>query len=276
MSDIKSICRVCGHGGQSCSAVENAVKEVKGSFVAQCDAFALADDLKPGTVWRKEGPGDWIRIEAIQDPALPETYDGGLPGVSVTQFPFQNHGIQLRGGKRFFIAGADWPEQVRRNRFVLAQGWKRGDSISIADIISVQSKMEPDTRKDVGIVTETAIKETPIIQLYSPVRWHGSAAIVVNEAGKRLLNDLLNGKGEINISEAFVSDGEGFTLGVIQVGAEKDDKDGWKEANKYRIPYTEECAQGGEEGKIDPRDVIDEKEALDKAEFDRERDMSGA
>ncbi len=149
MSDIKSICRVCGHGGQSCSAIENAIREMNGPFVAQCSAFSLAEDLKPGTVWRKEGPGDWIRIEAIQDPALPESYDGGLPGVSVTQFPFQNHGIQLRGGRRYFIAGADWPEQVRSNRFVLAPGWKRGDKISITDIISVQSKMEPDIRKGV-------------------------------------------------------------------------------------------------------------------------------
>jgi hypothetical protein len=133
MSDIKHICRVCGHTGQSCLAIENAVRDMKGPFVAQCSAFALADDLKPGTVWRKQGPYDWIRIESIQDPALPESYDGGIPGVAVIQFPCQEHGIQLRGGKRCFVAGADWPEQVRRNRFVLAPGWKRGDKISIID-----------------------------------------------------------------------------------------------------------------------------------------------
>ncbi len=123
-------------------------------------------------------------------------------------------------------------------------------------------------------MTETTIKETPIIQLYSPYAFHGSAAIVVNEAGKKLLIDLLNSPGEIKTGEAFISDGEGFTLGVIVVGTEKDDKDGWKEANKYRTPYTDPICQDYEK-KIDPRDAVDEKEALDKAEFDQERDVSG-
>lgn len=274
MNDIKHICRICGHTGQSCLAIENAVKEMKGPFVAQCSAFTLAEDLKPGTVWRKMGPYDWIRIESIQDPALLESYDGGLPGVSVTQFPEQKHGIQLRGGKHCFIGGADWPEQVRSNRFVLAPGWKRGDKISIAAMVDVQTRMEPDTKRS-ACVTETPIKETPIIQLYSPIQWHSSAAIVVNEAGKKLLIDILNSEGEVKTGEAFVSDGEGFTLGAIVVGAEKDDKDGWKEANKYRSPYTDQICQDYEK-KIDPRDAVDEKEALDKSEFDQERDMSGA
>ncbi|MFZ2409982.1 MAG: hypothetical protein WAW23_00260 [Candidatus Methanoperedens sp.] len=144
MNDIRHVCRLCGNRSVGMCALGHDIED---GIVTGCDGFALAEDLKPGTVWRKEGPGDWIRIEAIQDPALPEAYDGGLPGVSVIQFPFQNHGIQLRGGKQCFIAGADWPEHVRWNRFVLSPGWKCGDTISIADIICCQSRMDKDEVK---------------------------------------------------------------------------------------------------------------------------------
>jgi hypothetical protein len=144
MTDIRHVCRPCGNRSVGMCALGHCIEE---GIVTGCDGFTLADDLKPGTVWRKEGPGDWIRIEAIQDPALPEAYDGGLPGVSVTQFPFQDHGIQLRGGKQCFIAGANWPGQVRRYRFVLAPGWKCGDTTSIADIVCCQSRMYKDEVK---------------------------------------------------------------------------------------------------------------------------------
>lgn len=116
-------------------------------------------------------------------------------------------------------------------------------------------------------------KTDPLIQLYSPVQWHGSAAIVVNEAGKKLLMELLESQGEVSIGEAFVSDGEGFTLGVIRVSDEKCHE---KEGIEYTLPYTDPMCHGYDMDKIDPRGVVDEKEALDKAEFEQERDMSGA
>ncbi len=123
-------------------------------------------------------------------------------------------------------------------------------------------------------MAETLIKETPIIQIYSPDLWHGSAAIVVNEAGRKLLTDLLKRQGEIRTGEAFVSDGEGFTLGIIEVGSKEGDVDGINELQKYRTPYTERLDR--EKDLIDPREMIDEKEVLDKAEFNPERDTSGA
>lgn len=80
--------------------------------------------IKPGQVWRKKGPYDWLRIEHIEDPTYPSeySYDGGLPGVGITSFPPQLKGIQLKGGTRYFLAGSkseSWEDQVRRNRFPL-------------------------------------------------------------------------------------------------------------------------------------------------------------
>ena len=48
-------------------------------------------------VWRKEGPYDWLRVERIVAPNYPD-YDGGLSGATITSFPPQLKGIQLRGG----------------------------------------------------------------------------------------------------------------------------------------------------------------------------------
>lgn len=104
--------------------------------------------------------------------------------------------------------------------------------------------------------------KTPIIHLYSPGLWHGSAAILVNEAGKKLLKELLESQGEISIGEAFVSDGEGFTLGIINVHGGLENP----ELQKYKTPYTDDITEGSEANKIDPREMVDEKEALDKAE----------
>lgn len=55
----------------------------------------------------------------------------------------------------------------------------------------------------------------PIIQLYSPYSYHGSAAIVLNEKGRQKLIDALRQKKRITIIDAFVEDGEGFDLGVF-------------------------------------------------------------
>ena len=88
------------------------------------------NELKVGQVWRKQGPYDWQRIERILDPEYDE-YDGGCPGCIVTSFPPQLKGIQLRGGKRFFIGDTKeltWEEQIKINRYPLEDDWKRGDN----------------------------------------------------------------------------------------------------------------------------------------------------
>ena len=38
--------------------------------------------VSPGVVWRKHGPGDWLRIRRLMLPGEKD-YDGGVPGVSV-------------------------------------------------------------------------------------------------------------------------------------------------------------------------------------------------
>lgn len=94
----------------------------------------MEQEIKEGQVWRKEGPHGWYRIDHICDPNYPDAeYDGGLPGVFVTEFPPQLHGIQCRGKRKgWFIANSKkntWEEQLKRNRFLLRDGWKRGDPI---------------------------------------------------------------------------------------------------------------------------------------------------
>ena len=86
--------------------------------------------IEVGQVWRKQGPYDWLKIERIQDPDYPE-YDGGIAGCSARYYPAQLKGIYLRGGKVFFVANSNtmsWQEQIIRNRFLLREGWKRGDN----------------------------------------------------------------------------------------------------------------------------------------------------
>ncbi len=97
-------------------------------------------------------------------------------------------------------------------------------------------------------------QETPIIQLYSPGAFHDTQAIVLNKAGWRLLVKLLGEPGELIIGEAFLSDGEGGTIGII-ISEDEFMKP------KYRTPYTADFAQGSEEGKLDPREEIDKKVA---------------
>ena len=88
------------------------------------------EQIKVDQVWRKEGPHDWLRVEKIIAPGHPD-YDGGLAGATITSFPPQLKGIQLRGGKQFFMSDSPtmtWQEQIRHKRFLLKDGWKRGDS----------------------------------------------------------------------------------------------------------------------------------------------------
>ena len=88
------------------------------------------DKIEEGQVWRKEGPYGWLRVERIVAPNYPE-YDGGLPGATITSFPPQLKGIQLRGGKQYFMSDSPtmtWQEQIKHRRFLLKDGWKRGDN----------------------------------------------------------------------------------------------------------------------------------------------------
>jgi len=86
--------------------------------------------IEEGQVWRKQGPYDWVKIERIVDPDYPE-YDGGLPGATINAYPPQLKGIQLRGGKQYFMSDSPtmtWQEQIKHNRSLLKDGWKRGDN----------------------------------------------------------------------------------------------------------------------------------------------------
>jgi len=83
-------------------------------------------NIQEGQVWRKLVPHDWVRVENIQDPTYPN-YDGGMVGCSVTYFPPQLSGIQLRGGKCVFINGG-WRKEITDHRYLLRAGWKRGES----------------------------------------------------------------------------------------------------------------------------------------------------
>jgi hypothetical protein len=83
----------------------------------------MGDEIKieVGQVWRKLGPYDWLKVDMIHDPRY-TGYDGGLIGCSVTFFPPQKKKIVLRDGKKRFIPGHDWEEQVKENRFLLEHG----------------------------------------------------------------------------------------------------------------------------------------------------------
>ena len=63
--------------------------------------------------------------------------------------------------------------------------------------------------------SDKANDDTPIIQLYSPYSYHGSAAIVLNETGRQKLIDALQNKEKVTIIDVFVEDGEGFDLGIF-------------------------------------------------------------
>lgn len=93
----------------------------------------MNDQIEVGQVWRKEGPHGWIRIERILTPSH-QNYDGGFPGATITSFPPQVNGIQMRGGKQYFIGDSQtetWQEQIKHNRFLLKDGWRRGDSTMV-------------------------------------------------------------------------------------------------------------------------------------------------
>lgn len=79
------------------------------------------ENIKEGQVYRKLGTHGWLKVEMILDPRYPE-YDGGLPGCVARYYPPQTTGIKLRGGKTYFLAGIDWEDQVRNNRFLLEEG----------------------------------------------------------------------------------------------------------------------------------------------------------
>ena len=95
----------------------------------------IKDEMKhvkivEGQIWRKQGPYNWLKIERIVDPDY-QNYDGGLPGVTITSYPPQLKGIQLRGGKQYFMSNSptmSWQEQIKHNRYLLEDGWKRGDN----------------------------------------------------------------------------------------------------------------------------------------------------
>ena len=85
--------------------------------------------IEAGQVWRKDGAYDWLKVERIVDPEYPN-YDGGCAGVIITSYPPQLKGIQLRGGKQHFMSNSPtmtWQEQIKHNRHLLHDGWKRGD-----------------------------------------------------------------------------------------------------------------------------------------------------
>jgi hypothetical protein len=65
----------------------------------------------------------------------------------------------------------------------------------------------------------------PVVHLYSPECWHGEQTIMLNADGKAaLLAALDNG-----FAEAFTTDGEGFTIVVIET----------EDIDKYPLPYTD-------------------------------------
>lgn len=74
--------------------------------------------------------------------------------------------------------------------------------------------------------------DIPIIQLYSPPTWHDPQVIVCNAAGRKLLAELLAGEG--NQIQPMVSDGECYTLVVVETETPED----------LPVPYTAEMASG--------------------------------
>ena len=95
----------------------------------------------------------------------------------------------------------------------------------------------------------------PIVQLYSPYSYHGSAAIVLNEKGRQKLIDVLQKKAKVTIIDAFVEDGEGFNLGVFVLPE--------PEIRKMQDPYQHSW---NDIRLVDPRDEID----IRKSKMDRE------
>ena len=88
--------------------------------------------LEEEQVWRKDGPYDWLKIVQIIDPNYPN-YDGGIAGCRAIYYPPQLKGLQLRGGKIFFVSsvvGMSWEEQIKHNRHLLEDGLKHGDNIN--------------------------------------------------------------------------------------------------------------------------------------------------
>lgn len=109
---------------------------------------------------------------------------------------------------------------------------------TLADV----QRMEREAGRELPVPKSEHI---PIIQVYSPEKWHGEQAIIMNEAGRmRLLKALKSGSNK-SLVQAFVSDGEGFEL-YIQVLSDEEIKKLW-------LPYIDDMCHGDEGDNPDPR-----------------------
>lgn len=125
-SDSGELCLVDGKWVSSCSDCK---------YGAQRSGGRSRYDIKEGQIWRKRGPHGWLKIIQILDPEY-QRYDGGCHGARVVYFPPQLKGIQCRGGVHRFLADCrldgsiiSWEEQIIHNRYVLCDGWNRGNSV---------------------------------------------------------------------------------------------------------------------------------------------------
>jgi hypothetical protein len=93
-------------------------------------------------------------------------------------------------------------------------------------------------------VREDYLKNTPIIQLYSPEFYHEEQAIVMNETGKTaLISALQSGQ---HVLPAFCSDGEGYYL-ILITGKSTE------EIDLFKKPYTGDICMDCDHGIRDPR-----------------------
>ena len=100
-----------------------------------------------------------------------------------------------------------------------------------------------------------------LLHIHAQPHWHAEAYIVGNSEGLKALRDAIdkaleNGHAATPHDEkpVFVTDGEGYVVHVVK----NDDKWDGESWNKAALPYTDEIAQYGYEGKIGPWDMVPE------------------
>ena len=99
----------------------------------------------------------------------------------------------------------------------------------------------------------------PIIQLYSPFSYHTSAAIVLNEKGRKKLIEALQSSARIAVIDAFVQDGEGFDLGIFVLPE--------KEIRKLKDPYMHDW---GDNSLSDPCEEVERIGVQKRKNMDKE------
>ena len=108
----------------------------------------------------------------------------------------------------------------------------------------------------------------PVLHVYSQPGFHSDVIMVGNDRGLRALyealGELLKKGNSVEISEVFVTDGEGYDVIVVKENKEEN-------LTNLVAPYTEEYAMDNRFNAVSPFDILNEKEYQEKLNIIRKK-----